>query len=805
VSSGHGRTLRRYGGACAWRSVVFLVSVLLLCGQPLSVHWQIVVSWGLQTALFGLLLFQIKDVARQPTLPEPTRRFWATLPLTAMFSLGTDGVPFLQTLGSHGTGGAVAGVAHEVFGTLATLVLVWACLTYRWSGDSRRRQLRRWLDAASLLIAGLGVLWYFEAGTLQREHLGPTAVAGTIVLEAVGLVTILAFLQPLTSDIRPIVRGTAVIVIVAVVFGTVVDAILPAAIHTSWLRLLLVLRVAPAALACLAVRYQRSRLEVPSKSAKRSRRIYSRLPYLCVTATYVLFGLALKLSQADARTWGMYAAACGVTSLVVVRQLTAMSDNAQLVRDLTRSVTRADQLAEELHHHAFYDGLTELPNRMLFADRLAHSLVQRKRSQTPLAVMVVDLDDFKLVNDRCGHEAGDLVLQEAAGRLTESLRAGDTVARLGGDEFAVLVHGADNDGLRTVAARIVAAFETPFLVADGLADLGISVGVVVVDDDNADTATLLRHADIAMYVAKAGGKRRYDVFQPSMLDKLVNRHDSKQALLRALSERELVVHYQPIVDAVDGQVRGVEALVRWMRPGHGMVPPLDFLSLAEQFGLIPDIDLFVLRTACQQVQQWNDVRALSAQFTVHVNMSAVTLALPDVVTQVEDALRRSGLPARHLAVELTESTLMADPPAVIARMRALRQTGVKLAIDDFGTGYSSLAYLRDLPVDTVKVDKSFVDRIVGEEIDRELVRTIVNLAGRLGLDTVAEGVEGQDQAALLSALGCGRMQGYLFARPTPAEQLVETGDRVGRDTGWLAQAALLSSDSSPAALVPAPR
>ncbi|MDX6221393.1 MAG: hypothetical protein QOD91_447, partial [Frankiales bacterium] len=295
-------------------------------------------------------------------------------------------------------------------------------------------------------------------------------------------------------------------------------------------------------------------------------------------------------------------------------------------------------------------------------------------------------------------------------------------------------------------------------------------------------------------------KHRFEIFLPSMLDKLVTRHDLKQALTLAITDHELVVHYQPIVDAADGQVRGVEALVRWQRPGHGMVPPLEFLTLAEEFGLISDIDLFVLRDACDQVREWNSRRPVDAPLCVHVNMSAVTLAHPQVVGQVDTTLQQSGLPARLLTVELTESTLMADPRAVISRMHALRQTGVRLAIDDFGTGYSSLAYLRDLPVDTVKVDKSFVDGIVAEEIDRELVKTIISLAGRLGLDIVAEGVEGREQAALLSALGCGRMQGHLFAQPISPDQLEAAVVRVGQDARWLGQAAL-----SAAAMVPPPR
>ncbi|MDX6256600.1 MAG: hypothetical protein QOJ11_2934 [Frankiales bacterium] len=799
----HGRALRPLRGAGAWRSAAVLLLLVLGLGQLGPVHLQVILSWGLQAGLYTFLIFLIIRLSREPGLPEPSRRFWATLPLTAAASAGSAGIPLIQSLAGHGTDGSVPGFGHHLCGTLSVVVLVWACLTYRWSGDTRRRQLRRWLDAASLLIAGLGALWYFEAGPLLGEHVSALSVATAILFDGLAMVAVLAFLQPITSDVRPIVRGAALMGACAVITSSVIEACLPAAIGTPWLRLLLVARVLPAALSCLAVGYQQTHLGLPTKPARRSRRIYSRLPYLSVVTTFVLLGLALQLNHADPRTWGLFTAACAVTSLVVVRQTTAMSDNARLVRDLTASVGRADQLAAELHHHAFYDELTGLPNRTLFADRLEHALVARRRSNADLAVMVVDLDDFKLVNDRFGHAGGDSVLRDAAARLTASLRAGDTVARLGGDEFAILVHGADDDAVRVVARRVVDAFLAPFAVQDGFTELGVSVGVTMTTPvvEKRDGATLLRDADIAMYVAKSGGKHRYDVFLPSMLDLLVSRHDMKQALTHAIAARELVVHYQPIVDAPDGQVRGVEALVRWQRPGHGMVPPLDFLTLAEEFGLIPDIDLFVLRQACGQVEEWNSHRPPGEQLCVHVNMSAVTLAHAEVVGQVATALQESGLPAHRLTVELTESTLMADPRAVIARMQALRQTGVRLAIDDFGTGYSSLAYLRDLPVDTVKVDKSFVDGIVNEEIDRELVTTIISLASRLGLDTVAEGVETEEQAALLSSIGCARMQGFLFARPMPPEELEAAGDRVGRNARWLTHAAL----SAAAVIVPAPR
>ncbi|MDQ1485391.1 MAG: hypothetical protein QOJ62_1084 [Actinomycetota bacterium] len=769
------------------RAIALAVAVVLVGVQAGPVHLQVITSWASQAALSYVMYTQIAAMARDRALPEPNRRFWSKVRLVGVFSMLAPAAPLVMSVMSRGSGHAVPGVAHSLLSAAAVAALVWACLTHRSKTDDGRTQLRRWLDAASTMAAGLGVLWFFEAGSLLSIRVGALNVVTAMVLDAAAMVTVLAFLQPMTSSVRPISRSTGLITVAAVMVGCVAEAALPAALGTPWLRLVLVLRVLCPALAVLAVSNQRRQIVEHARSAGRSRRIYSLAPYAAVVVTYLLMAAALSFANTDGRAWGMFAAASVVTALVVVRQAAAFVDNAGLVRELMTSVERADRLAAELHQQAFYDGLTGLPNRVLFSDRLEHALVARRRTQQAVTVMVIDLDDFKLVNDSYGHAEGDRVLRDAAARLSSCIRGGDTVARLGGDEFAVLLVGADADAAMAVAAHLVEAFQPAFPVHDNVADLGVSVGVSVTSEVAEDATTLLRHADIAMYEAKSAGKRRFAEFQPSMLDRVVNRHDTRRALTRAIVDNELVVHYQPIADSVDGRVRAVEALVRWERPGYGLVPPLGFLDIAEQLGLILDVDLYVLREACGQVQRWNARLDSADRLSLHVNMSAVTLAAPDVVAQVAAALTDSGLPASHLTVELTESALMADPRAMIARMHALKRTGVRLAIDDFGTGYSSLAYLRDLPVDTVKVDKSFVDRILDEEIDRELVRTIVSLAGRLGLETVAEGVESAEQAAVLSSIGCLRMQGFLFSEPMTADELETSREQVARAAGWLRQ------------------
>jgi diguanylate cyclase len=788
ASSGRGSGRRRWQ---AWALALVAVTVAAQLGP---IHLQLIVSWASQALLYGVLYVQVTALSRVRELPQATRRFWQILRLTAI--AGTLG-PLYElgvTLASHGSTGAITDLVHGVFSVASVAIIVWACLTYRWDDDNSRRQLRRWLDAATTMVAGVGVLWYFEAGPLFAAHAAPGAVAAAVLVDAVAMVSVLSFLQPITSDVRPVTTRTGYFVIATVVIGCVTEAGIPPALGTSALGFVLIGRVLTSALAVVLCTYQRQHMHEPSRPAVRSRRLFSLLPYAAVLITYALLATSLALSgEVDGRIWGMFAAATAVTALVVLRQSTAFTDNARLVRDLVASVGTADRLADELLQHAYYDDLTGLSNRVLFGERLERALLARETTGRESAVMVVDLDDFKLVNDRFGHAEGDRVLQEAAARLTGCVRDSDTVARLGGDEFAVLLAGTDSVRVTSIAGRIIAAFERPFLVQENVVELGVSVGLTITNDDPRDTATLLRHADIAMYEAKGAGKHQFAEFSPSMQSSLVGRHDTRQALSGAVANGELVVHYQPIVDARSGRVSGLEALVRWDRPGHGMVPPLEFLGLAEQLGLIADIDLHVLRMSCDQLLLWNSRRDPTSQLSVNVNVSAITLADPEAAAQLGVALRESSLDVHCVTLELTESAFMTDPTAIIARIGDLKETGARLAIDDFGTGYSSLAYLRDLPVDSIKVDKSFIDRIAAQDVDRELVRTIVTLAGRLGLDTVAEGVETAEQAGLLAGMGCARMQGYLFSRPVRAEQVEAAIAAIDQNTEWLAQAAEVDS------------
>jgi diguanylate cyclase (GGDEF)-like protein len=462
-------------------------------------------------------------------------------------------------------------------------------------------------------------------------------------------------------------------------------------------------------------------------------------------------------------------------TLVLIRMADLVRENEATVRELrgTEGVLRAslserDALAAQLEHLAFHDSLTDLANRALFNDRVRHALARARRDGSSLAVLFVDLDDFKVVNDSLGHGAGDRLLREVGARLRGCLREHDTVGRLGGDEFAILAEDTDLDTARMLAQRVLTALGAPFPLVGGQVTIRASIGIALDDQLDLDEAQLLRNADIAMYVAKSRGKGIYEVFQGSMLRSVRDRHDVHAALEGAIERRELVVHYQPIVDLHSGRVAGAEALVRWPRPDRGLVPPAEFIPLAEETGLVVELDRFVLRQACRQMAGWN---ADAGPLLLHVNLSAHHLLRSDLAASVAAALGDSGLPPDCLALEITESVLMHDLELAIVRLHELKALGVHLAIDDFGTGYSSLAYLRRFPIDALKIDKAFVDGVAGGPQESAVARAIIALAGTLHLDTVAEGVEHPEQAAALAELGCHLAQGFHFSRPVPAADL----------------------------------
>ena len=439
---------------------------------------------------------------------------------------------------------------------------------------------------------------------------------------------------------------------------------------------------------------------------------------------------------------------------------------------LEETLRQVTDLKEQLRHQTLHDALTGLPNRVLFLDRARQTVEVAARTQAWPTVLYLDLDGFKPVNDEYGHDTGDMVLRTIAHRLRNCLRPGDTAARLGGDEFAVLLGGPlDPTGVDRIVDRIRSQFEVPIDLGDGRpARIGVSIGIALGNPGVADADGLIRQADIAMYAAKRGGGGSV-YFEAGMGDPTSAREEAIAELTRAIGRGELVTVFQPLVNLRSGRATGAEALVRWKHP-DGMRGPDSFIGLAEETGLIVEIGELVLREACHQGARWaavDDTRPL----TVTVNLSARQLADPGIVDVVTSALDDAGLDAKRLVLEITETVLMQDREAAAATLWQLKALGVRIAIDDFGTGYSSLAYLRRFPIDMLKIAREFVDGLGRDEHDDVITRAIVELAGTLGLLTVAEGIETHDQQTFVTALGCDLGQGYLFSRPVDADTALE--------------------------------
>jgi len=430
---------------------------------------------------------------------------------------------------------------------------------------------------------------------------------------------------------------------------------------------------------------------------------------------------------------------------------------------------RTQRQAAENAHQALHDALTGLPNRTMLRDRTDQAIHQADRELVPAALLLIDLDRFKEVNDTLGHHYGDQLLVQVGERLQAALRQVDTVARLGGDEFAVLLPRIETgEGATTVARKLQDVLEEPFLLEDLALDVEASIGVAVYPQHGSDADELLQHADIAMYVAKethAG----FVLFDPAQDQHSPRRLALLGELRRAIESDQLVLHYQPKVDAHSGRVLGVEALVRWQHPEHGLIPPGEFIPLAERTGLIGPLTHYVLDAALRQCQQW---RQAGHELAVAVNISARRLLDVEFPDEVASLLARWEVPARLLVVEITESTIMADPDRALEILGRLDAMGVQLSIDDFGTGYSSMAYLKSLPVHELKVDRSFVTQMNSDSRDAVIVRSTIDLGRNLGLRVVAEGVEDQTTLQELDVLGCDAIQGYYVSRPVPPDDLI---------------------------------
>ncbi len=440
---------------------------------------------------------------------------------------------------------------------------------------------------------------------------------------------------------------------------------------------------------------------------------------------------------------------------------------------ITNYVTIQEDISDRIHYEerlafqATHDALTELPNRNLYLDRLDHALSEARRREEQVAVAFIDLDHFKFVNDSLGHSAGDELLITVSVRLGKCLRQGDTLARVGGDEFALLLPNPGTpEAISTIAERIRQAVTEPVTLGGQEIYGTCSIGFAIFPDDGAEGATLLKHADAAMYRVKESGRNQYQFYSAEMSAKSRRWLELETELRRALEREELTLHYQPTVDLFSGTIVGAEALLRWQHPVKGLVPPLDFIPLAEETGLIVPIGDWVLATACAQAAAWR--QAGLPELSVAVNVSARQFDRHDLKRTIDEALRGSGLQNHSLNLELTESMLMRHPERTRAILAELRPSGVELSLDDFGTGYSSLIYLRHFPFDYVKIDRGFIQHVTRDPHTAAIVKAVVTLAHELGLKVIAEGVETEEQMTYLHAHFCDIMQGFYFSRPLPA-------------------------------------
>ena len=452
--------------------------------------------------------------------------------------------------------------------------------------------------------------------------------------------------------------------------------------------------------------------------------------------------------------------------------ISSIKEDGQIVGYVVtfKDITSRKQMEEKINYHAYYDSLTSLPNRVLLKDRLNQGLTYAGLRGKKLAVMFIDLDRFKVINDTLGHGYGDTLLQEVAVRLNTCIQKGDTVSRQGGDEFTIILPSIDcEESVIKVAERVLEAFEKPFVINGNEVIIKPSIGISLYPPDGDNAENLLKNADTAMYKSKELGGNTYQFYASGMNNRTFESVKLENDLYRALDNKEFMIYYQPQMDSVSNRMIGVEALLRWNHPTRGMISPVDFIPLAEETGLIVPIGEWVLRNACKQLKQWHE--GGHSELTVAVNLSVRQFEQHNLVDVVKNILAETMLDPRFLELELTENLIIKNREATLTKMEQLKEFGINISIDDFGTGYSSLGYLKNFPIKTLKIDKSFIDDVMKDNANAAITNTIITLGQNLHLNVIAEGVETQEQIDFLASLGCYLMQGYFFSPPIDVEEL----------------------------------
>ncbi len=652
----------------------------------------------------------------------------------------------------------------------ATDVIFYLCLfaaLIAFAGG-RRNVIRRWLftlDTVTIALSGGAVLWYFVAGPLAgRDGDSIHQIVFAIAYPLGDLILLIAAVRSLQRGVAPssrwAVRTIAAGILVYVVSDTGLGYV---GLHGKYLGGSRIDIIAMAATTLFAI----AGALQPKVTTPEAHRLDGRSgsSWICFSAAAAVFVLVFVVERHDAlRDLSIITVAVLVAILVASRQLLGQ-------RALTAEQAKNDDLVGELRHQAFHDNLTGLANRALFSERLEHALARRRSFSVNHAVLMVDLDGFKSVNDSLGHEAGNELLRTVAARLRDGVRRGDTVARVGGDEFALLLEDMSNQKAAVeLVEHILGSIGEPVTIGGRVLVPEASIGMALTEEEPRTAEELLLYADAAMYKAKRQHGSHYCVFETAMQTALAERVELAADLQGAVKRGELRVFYQPILDLASQDLKGFEALVRWMHPSRGLLAPAAFIPLAEQSGLIHEIDTWVLYEATSEASRWGSGTARS-QLSVHVNLSPLQLHESDLIETVTGALSAAGLEPRLLTLELVESSVVDDLDLARARLAELKLLGVRIAVDDFGTGYSSLSHLRTLPIDELKIDKSFIAAMETSEQARTLVHSLIQLGAALGINTVAEGIEDVEQLVHLRAEDCVQGQGYLFARPLDRDDL----------------------------------
>ena len=754
-----------------WRDPVIVASVLwTVLGTVLfftaagDTVTQVRVFWIFQPPLDLILVFCSWRVGRLAT--GPIRKFWLVVTGAATLFLAGDTLQAVLTVTDPAHRSTTGGAVQTTCLAVGLLSVVVSMLLYPRPAGSGRNGLAYWLDAATVLVAGVVLAWCFVISPAGGRG---TDIAGALTAAGVALAAAFAAVRLTLAGNAPVHRLAAAPMISSAIVMSAGAFLAPVGPAGALPAFVYAIRLLPSVLISAGPRIQELLARFDSAPfGSRRHKPYSLLPYGSILITFSLLIFALP-GGVNARLWGVVVGLIVITGLVVARQLVAFHDNARLIN-------RLDQTLDELRRHearlldqALYDGLTKLANRTHFTEQAAEALT-RARWPGEVCLLLIDLDDFKTVNDTRGHATGDALLIHVAERLRAAVRPDDVVARLGGDEFAVLVRGRPAAEVDRTAQRILDNLAQPIRIQQ--TDLLMRASIGVADGGGRDDVeSLLREADIAMYESKARGKGAWTRYSAEMGVRIRRGADLTAQLGEALDAGRFSLEYQPIVRLATGEVTACEALLRWHTAGGRMsMPPAEFIPVAEESGLIVPIGHWVLGEACRQAAEWRRHYPAAATLVVNVNVAGRQLRQPGFAATVAEALRVHRLPAACLSIEVTETAVLADESA-IATMHALRELGVGLALDDFGTAASSLGLLLTCPVTTLKLDRSFVEGVITVDRQAAVAMAVSQIADALSLSSVAEGVETPEQAQVLLELGYHHAQGFLFSRPLPPEGL----------------------------------